>query len=375
MINKLFAEQLIERLSNFTEYNINIMDENGIIIASRMKERIGSFHEVAYQLMKGDEDSYVVYHDEAEKGVKCGVNMVMNINKRKEGVIGISGDPKVVMPVAKIIKMSVEVMCEYEIYKYESMKKYNLREQLMHLILYSDDYVREDLARYIGELGIDEEAVRVPILIKCKGKNISEDKLRNFIEKNEFYTKQDLIDITNEGFIIIFKSINCPIGDMMQNYKFIIAEYLTPFLKFVKESDNETGIFIGPLQNDIMYYRQSYLYCLWMQKNITKSGSFYFYDYIVKYMVSIASKTEFNTIFLMLKNKIDNKFIDNYLETMEALIDNEYNLVKASEKLHIHKNTLVYRLDKIRETLNMNPLSCNSDREFMECLYYYLLRK
>ena len=43
--------------------------------------------------------------------------------------------------------------------------------------------------------------------------------------------------------------------------------------------------------------------------------------------------------------------------------------------LHVHKNTLVYRLDKIREILNMNPLAKNSDREFMECFYYYLLRK
>ena len=38
--------------------------------------------------------------------------------------------------------------------------------------------------------------------------------------------------------------------------------------------------------------------------------------------------------------------------------------------LHIHKNTLVYRLDKIREVLNMNPLVNNTEREFMECFYY-----
>ena len=65
----------------------------------------------------------------------------------------------------------------------------------------------------------------------------------------------------------------------------------------------------------------------------------------------------------------------NYMETMGALIDKDYNLSKASTMLHIHKNTLVYRLDKIREALNMNPLLYNVDREFMECFYYYLKRK
>ena len=77
----------------------------------------------------------------------------------------------------------------------------------------------------------------------------------------------------------------------------------------------------------------------------------------------------------MLKQKLGQKFIDNYLETIGALIEKEYNLNNASDWLHVHKNTLVYRLDKIREILNMNPLAKNSDREFMECFYYYLLRK
>ena len=77
----------------------------------------------------------------------------------------------------------------------------------------------------------------------------------------------------------------------------------------------------------------------------------------------------------MFKEKMGIKFINNYLETMGALIENEYNMSKAADWLHVHKNTLVYRLDKIREILNMNPLSSNADREFMECFYYYLNRK
>lgn len=200
-------------------------------------------------------------------------------------------------------------------------------------------------------------------------------KLRMLLEDNKFFSRQDFVDITREGFLVIFKSIDCPIGYIMQDYKYMIAEYLASFLQYIRNADIRSSIYIGPLQNDIMYYRQAYLYCLWMQKNIRKSGSFYFYDYIVKYLESMASMTEFHTIFLMLRQKLGQKFIDNYLETIGALIENEYNLNKASDWLHVHKNTLVYRLDKIREILNMNPLSKNSDREFMECFYYYLLRK
>lgn len=282
MIDRLFAERLIDKISQFTEYNINVMDEDGIIIASRMKERVGTFHEVAYQLMKGDEDSRVVTKEDSDKGVKCGVNMVVHVNKRKEGVVGLSGDPREIMPVAKIVKMTVELMLEYESYKYENLRKYNLKEQLIHLILYSDDFVREDLSKYTIALNLDEEMIRVPILIECKGNTVRQEKLRQLLEENKFYTRQDFIDITREGFLVIFKSIDCPIGYIMQDYKYMIAEYLAAFLQYIRKADMKAGIYIGPLQNDIMYYRQAYLYCLWMQKNIKKEGSYYFYDYIVK---------------------------------------------------------------------------------------------
>ena len=68
MIDRLFAERLIDKISQFTEYNINIMGDDGIIIASRMKERVGTFHEVAFQLLKGEEDSRVVIRRPGKRG-------------------------------------------------------------------------------------------------------------------------------------------------------------------------------------------------------------------------------------------------------------------------------------------------------------------
>ena len=88
----------------------------------------------------------------------------------------------------------------------------------------------------------------------------------------------------------------------------------------------------------------------------------------------MASQQEYNAMFLYFKQGLGQKFIDNYIEIMAALIEKDYNLAKASDILHIHKNTLIYRLDKIREILNMNPLTSNSEREFMECFYFYLIR-
>ena len=44
MFDVEIARKFIERLTAYTSYNVNIMNERGIIIASRNPERIGTFH-------------------------------------------------------------------------------------------------------------------------------------------------------------------------------------------------------------------------------------------------------------------------------------------------------------------------------------------
>ncbi len=371
------ANRLIDRISQFTEYNICIMDENGMVIASRPKEIVGMFHEVAYQIIKGDKDIMIVEHgaENFRDNVKEGVIIALFTNKTKIGALGILGDPLEVMPIAKMAKLSAEVMLEFEFYKYENIKKYNLSEQMLHLIFFNDNYKREDIEPYAVAMQLSEKLMRVPILISIKNWAGNEDKVMNIIRSNPMYSRQDLSDLTRDGCIFVLKSIECKIETVMQDYKYIIGEFLSPFLQYARQNNLKYGIYIGPIQDDILYYRQAYLLCEWMNKYIGKTGNFYFYDYIIKYLETMVTLPEFHSIFLVLKKQLGKKFVNNYVELIEVLISTDYNLVKASEIMHIHKNTLVYRLDKIREVLNMNPLVCNADRQFMDCFYFYLKYK
>lgn len=242
----------------------------------------------------------------------------------------------------------------------------------MHLIFYNDNFEREDLSKYFKALNLDEEILRIPILIQIENSEVYMTKVKEILDGNKFRSRQDIGDSTKEDFIFLFKGIGCDIRNVMQDYKYLVGEYLSPLLQYIRAHHLVYNIYVGPIQNDIMYYRQSYLDCMWMQKNMgnSENRSFYFYDYMIRYMESRIPASEFNTIFYMLKKELGKKFTDNYTETMEALIEKDYNLSKAGNMLHIHKNTLVYRLDKIREVLNMNPLVNNTEREFMECFYY-----
>ena len=377
-MDNVLAGKLINRISSYTEYNVNIMDENGIVVASKMKERVGSFHETAYEIVKGDEDMVMVDVDNLENGVKAGVNIAIYMKKKKIGVVGVTGTPEKVLPIAKIIKMSVEVMMEYDMYKSESLKKYNLREQLMHLIFYNENLKREDMSQYFEVLNLSTDILRVPVLLQIENTSQHRDKLKKILEDNPSRSKQDLRDVTREGFLFFLIAVpRGKIGNVMQDYKFLVGEYLSPVLRYAREQHIKYTVYVGPIQDDIIYYRQAYLNCLWMQKNLIgkEDKSFYFYDHMIHYLESMVSPDQYNAIFIMLKKELGTKFVEAYVEVMQVLIENNYNLMNASAELHVHKNTLIYRLDKIREVLNMNPLNDNSDREFMECFFYYLLKK
>ena len=69
---------------------------------------------------------------------------------------------------------------------------------------------------------------------------------------------------------------------------------------------------------------------------------------------------------------LDDETKETLVELTGALDRNDYNLVKSSQDLFIHKNTLVFRLNKIREQLNVNPVQKTREREFLKYLCRYL---
>ena len=375
MIDALLARKFIERITQYTEYNVNIMDEKGIIIASKNASRIGTFHEVALQIIQGDRDTIIVDNENTQFGVKKGVNMAIYYGKRKEGVIGITGEPDQVMPIALVIKMSVEVMLEHELFKYEKMQRRNLKEQLLNIVLYNEDLRKEDWERFIEPLKLRADMIRIPVLISIhSGRELTENVLSAFRNGRE-HSSQDLTGLTREGDILLYKALNYPLPELMKNYKYVVGEAIGDGLKYMRSADCDFTVYVGSFQNDLMNYRMGYGHCRWLKKNMGRGGSFYFYDQCSMYFMSVLPLTELAVAYSAIEKNFGDRFVENFKEIMEALRMANFNLNDASRLLHVHKNTLIYRLDKIREAMNVDPLGNNKDREFVTGFYYFLKRK
>ena len=93
MLDERIAQKMVDEFANTIDFNINIMDENGTIIASADPGRIGTFHEIAWQMLQSGEKTREVFDDEHLLGTKSGVNMALEYRNSVIGIVGVTGNP------------------------------------------------------------------------------------------------------------------------------------------------------------------------------------------------------------------------------------------------------------------------------------------
>ncbi len=217
--------------------------------------------------------------------------------------------------------------------------------------------------------------MRIPVLISLEnGSDVCENVLDVF-RSGRYHSAQDLQCLTRDGDILLYKAMDSELPELMQNYKYLIADAISDSLRYMRSAGYRYTIFVGSFQSDFRYYRIGYGHCMWLKKKMEVGGSYYFYDYCSTYFMSILPLKELQVTYYTIERSLGDKFTDNFKEIMEALRQANFNLNDASKLLHVHKNTLVYRLDKIRTALNVDPIGNNNDREFVNGFYNYLKRK
>jgi len=114
MLTKEIAETIVNETMNRLGRNINIMDQDGIIIASGDRLRLGERHLGAWEAIRR---GMAIKIDPANQqdwhGAQCGINMPIYFHQRIVGAIGITGDPEKMSPFADFVQMTTGFLLEY----------------------------------------------------------------------------------------------------------------------------------------------------------------------------------------------------------------------------------------------------------------------
>lgn len=111
-ISKQNAQSIVDEMKAAIHRDINIMDEDGMILASTNPTRQGQLHQGALQIIRENLPSLVIWEDMPEMGVQRGINLPVTIGGRLEGVIGITGNPEEVSAFGDVIKRMTEILLE-----------------------------------------------------------------------------------------------------------------------------------------------------------------------------------------------------------------------------------------------------------------------
>ncbi len=374
MISQDLAQKFIEQVTKYTDYNVNIMDEDGIIIASIDPRRVGQYHEIAHRIVTGTEDIIDTTALTGHTNVRPGINMVIMEDGRREGVVGVTGDPEEIRPVALIVKMAIETMLKYEKQQEMIRLRENRKANFIHLLTEVEGTDPEDLTAMARELGYPEEMIRIPILIRVENEDTAE--LLSLVRKSRWHTSRDFSIAPDRFHVLIFKSMPDDCRDLFGDYKYILGEYLAPVLKHLREQGEPARFFIGSFQRRYADYIYAYRHCRFVERNVkTDSSAAYFYDHIGEYLHTITPFGEMAHIFAIYEQKLPAEQHELFLTTFGELIAANYNFKDAADKLYIHKNTLFYRYNKLKEILGLDPVLSAADRSFAEEFYYYMKRK
>ena len=354
------AQKLVEKIMDNIDYevNINIMNEYAEIIASGDKERIGKIHSGALEVIKNAKTiEYFDSVDSDKESTKPGINMPLIFNNEVIGVVGVTGNPNEIKLIANIVKMITEILIEKEIDLDKKISKQRALNNYVYKI------ISKEVIHHISSINIWAEnnsynfnIERCVCIIKIEKTNNYKKTIDYITNKIQTIThKQDIITYIGNGLFIIIKSFN---NTKNKTYNKI----LEVFFNNLKEEININfaimcGCIVRRLEDIHNSYEQANFLCEYINNY---DGLYFIDDYILEYIILNEGYINANII---LKNKLALiKKNSSFRETIITMSKYDMNINKTCEELNMHRNTILYRMKKIKDILNLEPINNHTDR-------------
>ena len=382
MIDVEIAQNFIQKMQRQIDVPINIMNEKGIIIASSTPERVGDFHQLAYDMIVSRQSISITENLEENKtmyGVlKPGINMLLQDGTEISGVLGLSGSPAENLKLAKLIKFSLETLLETDSKQRSALREQQANNKLCNALLFEQPINPSRIGRLAKEQGFSSSVLRIPILVKLRGEYNNDllDHVITSYAKSEIRHGQDMllkVDATN---LLVLKAVK----------QFDPAYFNEDIKEFCGALDNLIISLCG-LKGLMVYYyysapcqefkdfRNSYQCLHWLSRHIQDAHERVhpFRQNLISYLFSLAPADQLPPVFEKYAEVIREHMDEEvFLTTLKALIVCNMNLAAAAEQLYIHKNTLNARIKKIKTLLDIDPFFNVKDAIFLIGLYHYM---
>lgn len=322
-------EKVMYEIYNTTKKEIGIINEEKKIIIYKGSEEIEILEEKIIECLDLtlDENVFLNY---------C----YIPVNLKTRHYIFFEGKDKESKSQLEIIKVLIENTL---------LKKETDKEDLIKKIL-KDEIYEKEIRKEAENLNIEINKKRIIILIKIEKE---ENKiLKNFLKEN-LNQKDFLIELTREKFAILKTIRN-------QEREEKILESLKDLNRKLKEKAKiKAEISVGNFKESLEEIKNSLkeaTLALEIKQIFQNFDDIIFYNNIGIERIIYKLPISICKIFLseILKKKKIKNLDEETLFTINSFFKNNLNISETSRKLFIHRNTLVYRLEKIKNLTGLD---------------------
>lgn len=387
IISKELAQKIVDHLMNIVHRNVNIMDCNGIIIASGQSTRINTFHQGGQSAVR-TQNVIEIQPKEIKQytGALPGVMWPINIKGKIVGVVGVTGKPREVRNTAQLIKSVTELVLEREMFLADYRSENRVKEQLIDL-LFSDNPSQEDIRTLSEMLNYKINLPRIVILIHLEPINkddFSTNGLQNLfsarVRENVLNLIKDAPFFNPEDISLFYKKHLCIIKFLPES---CAAKKLNTFITSIMMMLNslqpklKIKIGIGSRALHTSHLRLSYREALFALEHSDSNSvhSIHEYEVLLNYLMEKqCSKCDSSLALKELKVKFDEiKDIYDLENTLTCLLKNNINVSATASQLYIHRNTLKFRLGKLKQLIGLDP--CHFFQHAMICQFLLCMDK
>ncbi|MCK3658683.1 hypothetical protein A4G18_08165 [Pasteurellaceae bacterium Pebbles2] len=350
-LSKSIAQNIVQRTMKIIGSSVNVMDENGVIIASGNPSRLKQKHIGAVLAIR--ENRIVEIDQELAKkwcyDVQPGINVPITYLEHIIGVIGISGVPAQVKPYAELVKMAAELIVEQHTrLEKERWDRRYTEEFILRLVNGNID--KDNLLKESRYFSFNVESSYVVILIKSFNADIAvQQELISYLQNIKHYQYVAVVDLDK---IILLKEL-VDAKESISDEAFL--RYLLPS-NFEKKNYR---IAIGSIANTIDDIPLSYTFAQcalnYGQRYLPRKIFYNFQQYKLPVLLADLCRDwhshPLKNYLLELKLQDEKKIL---YKTLKQFFLSNCDLVHTSKALYIHINTLRYRLDKIERITGLS---------------------
>ncbi|WP_422775898.1 sugar diacid recognition domain-containing protein [Pseudomonas mediterranea] len=160
------AQDIVDRAMAILPYNVNVMDNQGLILGSGERERINTRHEGAQLVLANGRVVEIDAHTALQlKGVQPGINLPLMLDQRLIGVLGITGEPEQLRTYAELVRMTAEMLLGQRNQQAEQQWRRQRCDDLLALLL-GDAGDSPRLLDEARQMGLKPQLSRVPYLFE-----------------------------------------------------------------------------------------------------------------------------------------------------------------------------------------------------------------